>query len=112
MVSRSATQIGQEHPLMALPREDLDLITELVLQSGSLKALAKSYGVSYPTIRSRLDKLIERLRLVLDGRRPDPIADLLDGADLDGAIYCNTLMPDGSVREPREGLCPDQPGGS
>ena len=62
---------------MALPREDLDLITELVLQSGSLKALAKSYGVSYPTIRSRLDKLIERLRLVLDGRRPDPIADLL-----------------------------------
>lgn len=62
---------------MALPREDLDLITELVLQSGSLKALAKSYGVSYPTIRNRLDKLIDRLRTVMAGRRPDPIAELM-----------------------------------
>lgn len=77
MISRSETQTGQDHPLLALPREDLDLITELVLQSGSLKALAKSYGVSYPTIRNRLDKLIERLRIVLDGRKPDPVAELL-----------------------------------
>ncbi len=62
---------------MGLPREDLDLITELVLQSGSLKGLAKSYGVSYPTIRNRLDKVIERLHRVLEGRRPDPVAELL-----------------------------------
>ena len=73
----STSQTSQDHPLVALPREDLDLITELVLQSGSLKALAKSYGVSYPTIRNRLDKLIERLRTVLDGREPDPVAELL-----------------------------------
>lgn len=62
---------------MGLPREDLDLITELVLQSGSLKALAKAYSVSYPTIRNRLDRLIERLRVVIDGRTPDPVAELL-----------------------------------
>ncbi|MEZ6242417.1 MAG: DUF2089 family protein [Phycisphaerales bacterium] len=66
-----------EHPLLALPREDLDLIVELVLQSGSLKGLASSYGVSYPTIRARLDKTIERLRAVIQGATPDPIADLL-----------------------------------
>jgi hypothetical protein len=66
-----------DHPLAALPREDLDLIAELVLQSGSLKGLAKAYSVSYPTIRSRLDKVIERLEGVLAGREPDPMADLL-----------------------------------
>jgi hypothetical protein len=62
---------------MGLPREDLDLILELVLKSGSIKDLASSYSVSYPTIRSRLDKVIERLQKLVDGRKPDPLSDLL-----------------------------------
>jgi len=65
------------HPLARLSREDLDLITEFVLHSGSLKDLGQAYGVSYPTIRSRMDALIGRLRLAIDGRRPDPLSDLL-----------------------------------
>lgn len=69
-----------DHPLMGLPREDLDLITELVLQSGSLKGLGESYGVSYPTIRGRVDKVIERLRELIVGTRRDPLVELL--ADL------------------------------
>jgi uncharacterized protein YjbI with pentapeptide repeats len=32
----------------------------------------------------------------------------LDGANLAGADFCNTLMPDGSVRNPSAGLCPNQ----
>lgn len=72
----------QGHPLLALPREDLDLIAELVLQSGSLKGLAESYSVSYPTIRARLDKTIDRLRSAIDGTTLDPITSLL--ADLVG----------------------------
>ena len=66
--------------MIRLPREDLDLIAELVLQSGSLKGLAASYGVSYPTIRSRLDKVIGRLRKLIAGSVPDPLVELL--ADL------------------------------
>ena len=69
-----------DHPLLGLPREDLDLVAELVLQSGSLKGLAASYRVSYPTIRGRLNKVIDRLRELIDGNQPDPLADLL--ADL------------------------------
>ena len=65
------------HPLLALPREDLDLVVELVLQSGSLKGLAESYGVSYPTIRGRLDRVIERLRAIVAGRSPDEMTELL-----------------------------------
>lgn len=66
-----------DHPLFELAREDLDLVSELVLKSGSLKELALAYRVSYPTIRSRLDRLIERLRAVIDGQQRDPVAELV-----------------------------------
>lgn len=69
-----------DHPLFELPRDDLDLIVQLVLASGSLKDLAAVYGVSYPTIRGRLDRTVARVRGVLAGRAPDPIVELL--ADL------------------------------
>lgn len=60
-----------------LSRTDQDLITELTLHSGSLKALAKSFGVSYPTIRRRLDEVIERLQVIVEGRTPEPMSELL-----------------------------------
>jgi hypothetical protein len=65
------------HPLLTLPREDLDLITELVLRSASIKDLADAYGVSYPTIRLRLDRVIERLTAAVKGKAPDPVNELL-----------------------------------
>ena len=71
---------GREVPLKQLGDDDLEFVQRLVLASGSLKELAQCYGVSYPTIRARLDKLIERLRERVLGREPDPMADLL--ADL------------------------------
>ena len=66
-----------DHPLARLSREDLDVVTELVLRSGSLKDLAVSYGVSYPTIRARLDRVIERLQQAKAGQIPDPLKELL-----------------------------------
>ncbi|MCA9278007.1 MAG: DUF2089 family protein [Phycisphaeraceae bacterium] len=67
------------HPLARLSMEDLDFIIQFVLCSGSLKDLAKSYSVSYPTIRTRLDQLITRVRDALDGKQPDPLAELVAG---------------------------------
>ena len=49
---------GWQHPLLALNEEELDLVLQLVLASGSLKDLARGYQVSYPTIRLRVDRLI------------------------------------------------------
>src|SRR5271156_5269871 len=66
-----------DHVLGTLPREDLDLIVELVLRSGSLKDLATAYGVTYPTIRLRLDRVIERLQDAVRGKKPDPFKELL-----------------------------------
>ncbi|RMH04172.1 MAG: DUF2089 family protein [Planctomycetota bacterium] len=54
-----------------------EFVLRLVLASGSLKELAAAYGVSYPTIRSRLDRLIERLRRLREGEAPDPLGELL-----------------------------------
>ena len=66
-----------DHPLATLSDEDLELVMELVLQSGSLKDLASAYGVSYPTIRIRLDRVIQRLTEARAGRRPDPLSEML-----------------------------------
>ena len=68
------------HPLLRLAEEDLNMVTAFVLVSGSIKDLAGQYGVSYPTIRQRLDRLIERLRNEVDGATSDPLSNYL--ADL------------------------------
>ncbi len=44
-----------------LPEEDLNFIKRFVLSSGSLKEMAGIYGVTYPTVRSRLDRVIKRI---------------------------------------------------
>lgn len=49
-----------------LTDEDLMFVKRFILASGSLKALAKDYGISYPTVRLRLDRLIQKLKLLDD----------------------------------------------
>lgn len=53
--------------LTGLSDEDAAFIKRFVLASGSLKELAKAYGISYPTVRLRLDRLIEKIK-VLDSQ--------------------------------------------
>src|SRR3954453_7725289 len=82
MGGRTAVSDAGERPmpLRQLGDDDLEFVQRLVLGSGSLKDVAAEYGVSYPTIRGRLDKLIDRLKTLVAGRPLDPMADLL--ADL------------------------------
>ena len=49
--------------LISLEREDIEFIKNFVLNSGSLKDIAKVYEVSYPTVRLRLDKLIQKIKV-------------------------------------------------
>jgi hypothetical protein len=59
-----------------LNESERDFVLRMVMASGSLKELAKHYGVSYPTIRARLDRLIEKL--AAEAKVPgDPMAGLL-----------------------------------
>jgi len=52
-----------ERWLEGLEDEDINFIKRFVLSSGSLKDLAKQYGVTYPTIRLRLDRLIQLIKI-------------------------------------------------
>jgi hypothetical protein len=49
-----------------LDEEDLSFIRRFVLASGSLKEIAGIYGISYPTVRLRLDRLIAKIQLLSD----------------------------------------------
>jgi hypothetical protein len=59
--------------IVNLEEEDLHFIKRLVLASGSLKALAAEYGVSYPTIRARLDGVIDRVKILDKHDGDDPL---------------------------------------
>jgi len=47
-----------------LSDEDLAFLKRFLLASGTLKDLASQYGVSYPTLRLRLDRLIQKVQLL------------------------------------------------
>lgn len=49
--------------VLSLENEDLEFIKKFILASGSLKEIAKIYGVSYPTVRLKLDRLIDKIKL-------------------------------------------------
>ena len=59
-----------------LDEEDVVFIRRFLLASGSLKEVAGEYGVSYPTVRLRLDRLIQKIRLS-DDRAADPSVALI-----------------------------------
>ena len=49
--------------MSGLDDEDLAFMKRFMLASGSLKEVARQYGVSYPTVRLRLDRLIQKIRI-------------------------------------------------
>ena len=58
--------------LSVLSEEELHFIKRFVLASGSLKDLAKQYQVSYPTLRIRLDRLIDKINIADDSDAENP----------------------------------------
>jgi hypothetical protein len=48
-------------PLARLAPDDHQFVQIFIKCSGSLKEVARHYGVSYPTVRNRLDALIEKI---------------------------------------------------
>lgn len=48
--------------LTDLSSADINFMKQFVLCSGSLRELAGIYGISYPTVRNRLNQLIEKIQ--------------------------------------------------
>jgi len=62
---RCQTQVTGHYrlpPVLRLRPEDQEFIERFVLSSGSLKAMASELGVSYPTVRNRLNDIIEQIQ--------------------------------------------------
>lgn len=59
-------------PLGNLPTAHQRFIEMFVLASGNLKEIASLAGVSYPTVRSRLDKVISALREEITAQQGAP----------------------------------------
>src|SRR5947209_14691200 len=70
---------------------DVAFLKRFVLASGSLKELAQAYGISYPTVRLRLDRLIAKIE-VFDSHGPmSEFERTLRGLHADGKVDLTTL---------------------
>jgi len=61
-------------------------IKRFVLNSGSLKAMAAEYGVSYPTVRLRLDRLIQKIEIVEQAAEASAFERALRAKAADGKV--------------------------
>lgn len=75
--------------LANLAEEDLAFIKNFVLSAGSLKQMSQLYQVSYPTMRLRLDRLIEKIRLN-DNETEDPFILLVKSLAIDDRYDVDT----------------------
>ena len=75
--------------LADLEDEDAAFIKKFVLSSGSLKEVAALYGVSYPTVRLRLDRLIQKIRLS-ETAEADPYVSLVKRLAVDDKLDFDT----------------------
>ena len=72
-----------------LEDEDLTFIKKFLLSSGSLKEVASLYGVSYPTVRLRLDRLIQKIQLT-ESAEADPYVSLVKRLAVDDKLDFDT----------------------
>ncbi len=75
--------------LRRLDEEDLSFIRRFLLASGSLKEIARLYGVSYPTVRLRLDKLIQKIQISEEVER-EPYISLIKRLAVDDKLDFDT----------------------
>ena len=75
--------------MLALEEEDAAFLKNFLMKSGSLKDIAKLYGVSYPTVRLRLDKLIQKVSLS-EQKEEEPFLAFIKGLAVDARIDLET----------------------
>ena len=72
-----------------LEDDDLAFVKKFILASGSLKEVASVYGVSYPTVRLRLDRLIQKIHLS-ETTEADPYVSLVKRLAVDDKLDFDT----------------------
>jgi len=86
-----------ELPLLASLRyEDQVFVGEFVRCHGSIKHMEKAFGVSYPTVKNRLNRIAGQLQLVQIDTEPaaepsDEVLDLLERGEITPAEAAERL---------------------
>ena len=75
--------------LADLEDEDLSFVKKFILASGSLKEVAGLYDVSYPTVRLRLDRLIQKIKIT-ETAETDPYVSLVKRLAVDDKLDFDT----------------------
>ena len=75
--------------MINLEDEDVAFIKNFILASGSLKEIAKEYGVTYPTVRLRLDRLIQKIE-INESAEQDSYVNLIKRLALDDKLDFET----------------------
>ena len=70
--------------LEELDENDYTFIKKFILASGSLKELAKEYNISYPTVRLKLNRLIEKIKS--NDREDSEYVRLIKGLAIEGKV--------------------------
>jgi len=78
--------------LTVLDEEDILFLKNFLLSSGSLKQMAMLYGVSYPTIRGRIDRMIEKVLASEAPPEGDSFENLVD------VLVDQAVVPPGTAR--------------
>ena len=74
-----------------LEEEDLNFIKRFVICSGSLKEMARIYEVTYPTVRARLNRIIEQITSV-DYKKEDAYIGLIKKMVLEEKLEFDAAM--------------------
>lgn len=77
-------------PLAKLPAEDQVFVAAFVRCHGSIKQMEQMFGVSYPTIKGRLNRLAEQLQFVEIDASP-PREEVLDQLERDEITVAQAL---------------------
>jgi hypothetical protein len=91
--------------ILGLSDEDLMFVKRFVLASGSLKDLARAYGISYPTVRLRMDRLIQKVNVLDEHRHASPFERRLRALFADGRLDLDTLKTLLAAHEQELGEC-------
>lgn len=93
-VARNGVAVEGSFELPQLARlnvEDQVFVTAFVISHGSIKEMERVFGVSYPTIKSRLNRIAGSLRFVDINPQPSP-AEILE------RLESGDIAPDEAVR--------------
>lgn len=81
--------------LATLPEEQVAFVETFLKCRGNIKEVERELGISYPTVRSRLDKVITRLGLGDDGQRTSRVEIL-------AALERDEMKPEEAVQALRD----------